>query len=54
MHAHNTVNIGLQDASAEKSQRVSNIANRMPGDGLSVDECLFHVHASTRLVLTRM
>lgn len=54
MHAHNSVNVGLQDATAEESQGVSNIANRMSEYGLSVYECLFHVQASTRLVLTRM
>lgn len=36
----NTMNVGLQDASAEKSQRVSNIANCMSRDGSDVGPLL--------------
>lgn len=50
-HVHNAVDVGLQNAPAEKRQRVSDIANCMSRNGLSVDERL--PHAGKRLVLTR-
>lgn len=51
MHVHNAVNVGLQDASAKKRQRISDITNCMSRDGLSVDER--QPDAGKRLMLTR-